>query len=435
MALISMTVGAVTDTSARFTCKVDTGPVAVDYSTDVTFPGGSTSTTPSESVNSDGVATVEAAGLAAGTRYFWRTVDNGTTDVSETGTFLTDAAAAGNPMSFTIGCIGDAGLRPVVPGTSGDAPERLSNHPIFDTIRQRAINERWARVCHLGDACYYDLGSGNHGLSSSATLAQYRSMWDDILAQGEQHDLYHDVGWVYMWDDHDYAENNSDSTATGRDNACTAYRERTPHYDLPLTGTTDSPGHYFHIGRVLCVVSDTRADRDPTANPPTILGSDQKSWLDTLLSTDDSAALIWLMPTPWIGTSSDSWGGFTEERTELVAMLADNGWTGRTYMVNADKHATALESGTGGNAQHGGFPIMLCAPLDADIGSHTTQYDQGMWLRRSGQYGTVRVDDDGTDIHITGTVWRGERPLAWHTMTTGTATRIEAGSPSHVIAL
>lgn len=433
MSMISMAVGGVTDTSARFTVKVDTGPAAIEYSTAADLSGSTTSS--SEAVDADGVATVEVTGLTAGTRYYWRTVDNGTTDTGATGQLLTDPVAVGEPAGFTVACVGDAGLRPLVPGTSGAATERLSNHPIFDTIRRRATDEDWARICHLGDICYYDLGSGNHGLSSSATAAQYRDMWDDILAQGRQHQLYRSVPWVYMWDDHDFGPNNSDSTAPGRDNACTVYRERTPHYDLPLTGTTDTTGHYFHIGRVLFIVSDTRADRDSSASPPTMLGSAQKTWLETLLGTDTSEALVWLMPTPWIGIGSDSWGGFTEERDEIAQMVEDNGWSGRILMINADKHASAIASGAGGNALFGGWPIVLCAPLDCDTGGYQNWYDQGMWIRRSGQYVTVQASDNGDDVHLTATVWRGERAMAWTTVHTGTTTEIGAGTPAAVLAL
>ncbi|MFD0772659.1 alkaline phosphatase D family protein [Streptomonospora algeriensis] len=436
--MISMAVGGVTDTAARFTVKVDTGPAAIEYSTSADMSGSTTSG--SEAVDADGVATVEVTGLSAGTRYYWRTVDNGTTDTGATGQLLTDPVAAGQPASFTVACVGDAGLRPVVPGTSGAAPERLSNHPIFDTLRQRAVAEDWARICHLGDICYYDLGSGNHGLSSSATAAQYRDMWDDILAQHRQHQLYRSVPWAYMWDDHDFGPNNSDSTSPGRDNACTVYRERVPSYDLPAGSGANPTYHSFHIGRVLFVVSDTRADRSPNSDPDTssktMLGSAQKTWLDNLLATDTSEALVWLMPSQWIGTSSDSWGNFATERDELVQMVEDNGWSGRVLMVNADKHACAIDTGSGGNASFGGWPVVLCAPLDCDSnGNEHTQYDRGMWMRRTGQYATVQAADDGTDVHLTATVWRGDRAMAWTTLNTGTTTRIGAGSPAAVLAL
>src|SRR5690606_4041925 len=203
--------------------------------------------------------------------YWWQVEDNSVLDTSVTGQLLTDPVA-GAAASFVIGVCGDAGLSPTYPGVTGSATNRLSNHPIFDALRERALAEDWRRLAHLGDACYYDLGSGNHGLSSSATAAQYRGMWDDVLAQPRQAQLYREVPWVYAWDDHDFGPNNSDSTSPGRDNACTVYRERVPSYDLPAGSGANPIYHSFVIGRVLFVVSDVRADREPGV---TMLGSAQ----------------------------------------------------------------------------------------------------------------------------------------------------------------
>src|SRR5690606_31650868 len=112
MGMISMVVGATTDTSARFVAKVDTGPVAIAYDTD---PGMSSPTTSSSvAVDAQGVATVEVTGLTANTRYYWQVVDNGTRDTSTTGTFRTDPPF-GQAASFTIALAGDAGQSPPLP--------------------------------------------------------------------------------------------------------------------------------------------------------------------------------------------------------------------------------------------------------------------------------------------------------------------------------
>lgn len=412
MATVSAVVGAVTPTTARVTAKVDNGPVriATSLNSDLSSP---TFHGP-ETVDADGVATVDLTGLSIDTRYFWAVEDNGALDTSITGQVLTDPLV-GDPASFTIALCGDAGLDPDVPGVAGDAPERLSNHPVHDTIRSRALAANWRRTVHLGDICYYDLGSGNHGLSSAATAAQYRSMWDDILSQPVQAALYRDVPWVYIWDDHDFGPNNSDSTAPGRDNAVAVYRERIPHYNLGSESSTGAVFHSFQIGRVLFVVSDTRADR----LSPTMLGDEQKSWLNGVLGASNAELLVWLMPTPWIGLASDTWAGFEDERAELVQMLDDRGWLGRTCMVSADKHVLALESGSGGNEAFGGFPIMLCASLDASPGTTTDQYDLGMRPGRN-QYGTLAVEDGGNQIQVTLTGWIGESQWSSHTFTVST---------------
>ncbi|MEU8186000.1 alkaline phosphatase D family protein [Micromonospora carbonacea] len=428
MTVVWMMVGAVTSSSAVFSARVTGGPVRVGVSTSPSFtsPAWSASTT----VDSTGVAKVSFTGLAAGTRYWWRVEDNGTVDATYTGQLRTDPVAAGQPASYVLGCIGDAGLTPTVPGVTGAATQRLSNHPIFDTVRTKALAENWARVAHLGDVCYYDLGSGNHGLSATASAAQYRSMWDDVLAQPRQHQLYREVPWVYVWDDHDFGPDNSNASSPGAANALSVYRERIPSYPLP-GGAGQPVYHSFQIGRVLHIVSDTRSARVPGS---TMLGAAQLAWLSNLLATSTAEALVWLMPTPWLGISSDTWAGFPTERNSIVSMLTAGGWTDRMVMINADAHTLAIDSGKGGNAGSGGFPVVLCAGLDATPHSYSTQYDSGAWPGRE-QYATVQVDDTGSDIALTTTVYRRERAISWVSVTTGGTTRVPAGSPCHVLAL
>lgn len=426
MTMISMIVGAVTDTTARFAVRATTGPVRVAYSASPSM------TSPSYSASaalSSGAAQVQVSGLTPDTRYWWQVEDGGVLDASATGQLLTDPPL-GEPASFTVATCGDAGLTPRWRGVAGAAPQRLSNHPVFDTIRTRALAEGWRRVCHLGDMCYYDLGSGNHGLSASATAAQYRGQWDDILAQPRQAALYRQVSLAYVWDDHDFGPNDSNSGSPGRSNACTVYRERMPSYPLPAGAGANPIYQSWQIGRVLFIASDVRSDRVPGT---TMLGAPQIAWMESVLSTSDAAALVWLMPVPWLGMTSDNWQGFPAEKAALVQMLGDLGWLDRMVQVSADKHVLAMESGRGGNASGGGFPIMLCASLDASIGSYTTQYDIGMWPGRN-QYGTVTVRDDGGDIAIGLTAWRHTRPVAWTYATTSTRRSVPPGPPSHVIA-
>lgn len=429
MTVIWMSVGAVAVTTARFAVRVTTGPVriAVSLNSGMTSPVYSSSV----AVTATGTAVVDFTGLSANTRYWWQVEDNGVLDTDPTGQLLTDPTL-GAAASFTVGVGGDAGLSPAYGGTSGSAPTRLSDSPIFDTIRTRALAEGWRRFCHIGDACYYDLGSGDHGLSASATATQYRTMWDDIYAQANQAALYREVPWVYVWDDHDFGPNNSDSTAVGRNNACTVYRERIPSYTLPAGAGANPIYHSFQIGRVLFIAWDSRADRITASS--TLLGAAQLSWLNTLLDTSTASALVILSPNPWLGTDSDSWGGFPDEQTTIIGYLTTHGWLDKTVMVSADKHVNAIDTGAGGGALLGGWPNMVCASMDSSPGSYTEQYDLGMLPARN-QYGTVAVHDAGGEITITLTAWRGETAMIWTQMVTGGTTAIPVGNAPHALAL
>lgn len=409
-----MCVGAVTDATARFNAKVTDGTsgIRVHIADNPEMAGAVATAT--ETVNGYTAATCEITGLTADTRYWWQVEDSGTLDTSTTGQFVTDPAPAGTPASFTIGLWGDAGLTPAYPGVGTQVPHRSSFHPVFATIRERALAERWRRIVSLGDEIYYNLGSGSFGLSADATVSQFRAQWDDIFLHEDRHALYRDAPWVYAWDDHDFGPNDSDSTDPGRDNVTAVYRERCPSYDLPA-GTGSNPiYHSFNIGRILFVVSDTRSDRTDS----TVLGATQTTWLENTLNASNAAALVWLMPTPWLGEHADSWAGHTTERSELADLIADTGWSGRTTMLTADIHAAAIASGAAN--PYGGWPITLCASVDATTsGASGSQYDVS-WRPGRGQYATLRVDDLGSDIALTSSICRGSRSLAWHTLTVTT---------------
>jgi len=407
MSVTNVWVGAVTSTSARVVGVVvaASSRLAVSTAADLSGPVFFGPVTPT----AEGVAAFTATGLAANTRYWFALETDGVLDTLSNGQFRTHPVV-GSQASFTVGLGGDAGLSPVEPGVAGAAPTRLSNHAVFDTARVRAISEDWLFMAHLGDMSYYDLGSGQHGLSGAATAAQYQSMWNDVLLQPAQHRLYRNVPLVYTWDDHDFGPNDSDSTSPGRNNACTVYREKLPHYPLAMSTGANPIHHSFQVGRVLFVVSDTRADRTPNSDPDgpakTMLGADQKAWLRQTLETSQASALVWLMPTPWMGTAADNWEGFATERNELTQMLIDLGWADRMCMITGDTHALALETGAGGNAGFGGFPVMMVGSFDATPFTPTGGFNLGHSSSRN-QYGTLQVADEGATISITLTGYTG----------------------------
>lgn len=415
MAVISMVVGAVTDSNARFVAKVDTGPVRVAVADNAGMAGpiffGP------EDVDAQGVAKVEATGLDPDTRFWWQVEDNGVLDTSTTGQLLTDPPL-GTIGTFTMGVAGDAGLSPDTPGTGTVlAASRLSNHSIFDTIRSRALAEGWRRFCHLGDLHYYDLGSGDHGITGGGSLANYRASYDDVLTQPRQHQLYREVSWQYLWDDHDYGPNNSDGTLATKGNAATVFRERVPHYDLAAGAGENPIYHSFVIRRTLFVCADVRYNRSPNTDPDgpskTMLGAAQKTWMDQLLATSNAKFLVWVMPDQWKGVDTDSWTSFATEQAELVQLFGDRGWLDRMCILGADAHMVALDTGS---SSAGGIPVLHAAALDASPTGNPEDFDLGGRAGRE-QHGSITVDDKGSRLVVTLTGWAGTSPPVSHTLT------------------
>lgn len=368
----------------------------------------------------DGIVSLEATGLEADTRYWYALEDDGVLDTDFAGTVRTHPPV-GEPASFTFGAAGDAGLTGA--GDDSHITSAVSNNPVFDTMRIQAAAEDWLFFAHLGDIHYRNISTANTSL--------FRAAYDDVLtyngtlgADARQGRFYRDVSLAYVWDDHDFGPNNSDSSAAGRDTACSVYRERVPHYPLPAGGGAQPIYQSWQVGRVLFVAADVRADRDPNGAPQTatktMLGTAQKVWLEQMLSTSTAEALVWIMPSQWIALGPDTWASFMHERDELVLLLGRTGWLHRTIMLTADKHALAISSGPG-NAW-GAFPIYMFASMDASYGVVEPMWDLGMSVGRQ-RYGTVRVEDRGHTIALTGTGWINGTEWKSHTA------YVHAGAP------
>lgn len=416
MAVTSMVVGATTASGATFVVRVDGGgPVQVAVADNASMDGavffGPVA------VDGQGVAKVAASGLAAGIGHWWQAFDDGDGSVSAAGRFRTHPPL-GFAASFTVAVAGDAGLTAVFPGSGSELiPDRISNHPVHDTIRSEALAGDWLMFLHVGDLHYYDLGSGLHGVAGGGSLANYRRGYDDILLQSNQAALYRDVAWHYQWDDHDYGPNNSDGTLPDKGNALQVYGERAPHRALD-----GSNGIYqsWQIGRVLFVALDCRFNRSPNTDPQspskTMLGSAQKAWLDDLLATSPAQALVVLSSSPWTGTAQDTWAGFTHERDELAAMFGDHGWLGRMVMCYGDKHALGLDSG--GTNPYGGFPLLQAASLDASpsASSATGRFDIIPDTPGRAQWGTITVQDLGNVLTIRLAGWKDTTEVGAYTL-------------------
>ena len=399
-----MAVGATTPSGATFVAKVSGGgPVRVAVAVDAAMT--SPVFTASQAVDAQGVAKVSITGLDPDTAHFYQVEDNSVLDTSVTGRFHTHPAVD-VAASFTVAFVGDAGLTPVFPGVAGGELDanRVSNHTAWDTIRTLDP----LMVVNLGDWGYPDWGS-----ALTDTLANRRSFYDDNLNQPRQAQLFREIPWVYLYDDHDFAGNDSDGTYANKANAATVYRERVPHYPLD-----DANAIYqsWQVGRVLFVAADVRYNRSPNGDTDgpskTMLGAAQKAWMDNLLSTSGAEFLVWCMPQTWISEAADSWASFTTEQAEMIAMFAGHGWAGRMCIVTADAHMVALDSG--GNSP-GNIPALVAAAIDATPLGDFTLYNLGGQQGRN-QYGTLTVVDSGTFMAVTLTGWQGTSQIVTHTI-------------------
>jgi hypothetical protein len=228
----------------------------------------------------------------------------------------------------------------------------------------------------------------------------FRRGLDRVLSQERQALFYRRTPLVYVWDDHDYGTDNSDGTSPTRDAARLYYATDFPSYPTPLSPNADGAiAQRFDIGRVRVLMTDSRSERLQT--PRTMLGAGQVDWLVRELETSAREAvplLLWVNTVPWITSDGDSegWGQFADERRRLGERITALGLGPRIVMLSGDAHMLAFDDGR--NNAHGGFVVAQAAPLDRFVRKKGGPYSHDPPDQRNGQFGVVRVTDDGETL-------------------------------------
>jgi len=236
----------------------------------------------------------------------------------------------------------------------------------YNAPDQRAFDaiaaEKPILFIHTGDLHYHD--------TNSTVVDDYRANYDSVLNQPNQAALFRSVPLAYMWDDHDFGGNDSDSTFVGQDAARAAYKERVPHYPIASTAG-GTMAQSFTIGRVRVIMTDLRSAADaPTKKDnasKTHLGTAQKNWFkQELISARDAGfpLILWVCSNPWIGelqptVDIDNWASYQTERAELANFMRDNRIT-NVALLCGDMHALAYDDGSHSDyATGGGAPLTV----------------------------------------------------------------------------
>lgn len=382
--------GAVTTQSALVKAKLisdsTAARLAVSLQSDLSFPIYSNWDT-SITVNNNRVVSFAIGGLNSNSQYYYGVEIGGTVDPLDRGQFHTFPADT-ETFTFALGSCAQIG----------------SNHAVFQTIKSK--NPLF--FFHLGDMHYQNIGVNDINL--------FRQALETVLNNSNQAALYRSVSLAYMWDDHDFGPNNSDSTAAGRTASRLTYQEYVPHYPL-AAGTGNIPIYYaFSVGRVRFIVCDSRSARSPFSatdnSSKTMLGVQQKVWFkQELLDASTSHALIvWVNTLPWIGiTGDDGWYGYSNERAELSQFLQNNNIT-NLCMISGDAHMLAIDDGT--NSYYGsgggtGFPVFHAAALDQTPSLKGGPYSEGAYPG-PGKFGLMTVIDETDTIKVQ---WSGRNHL------------------------
>ena len=369
-------VNGVTQTTAKVLVHLHNaaGSVNLRYGTD---PALATYATANAASGSNNNVLFSLSGLQANTQYYYVVEISSVVYTDRAGRFRTHPSAS---FSFAVAGDLDTGIGTRVTRTI-DALD-----PLF--------------FLFLGDQHYENINTND--------IALFRAAYETARLVPRTFELFQHRQVEYVWDDHDYCGDNTDSTATGKPAAQDSYRENAAHYTLPAGDPGQFPiYHSFVVGRVRFVVSDLRSERTPNGAADnaskSMMGATQKQWFkDELIAARDANQLvIWVCSVPWVTTvadPSDSWQGFKTERFELADFMQVNGIR-NVLRLSADSHMIALDDGSNdlftSDGKGNRHVTVHAAPLNQSNSSEGGPFSHGEFALNPNQFVLVTVTDAG----------------------------------------
>jgi phosphodiesterase/alkaline phosphatase D-like protein len=381
--------GAITDTSAIVTARIDTTTSArLEIIGSHQQP---VATALAEPMPAGTLHRFILSGLKPDTEYAYRFLSADNTPVDDEPRSFRTFPAAGKPASFRFAVASCA---------------KDTNSVVFTAAAHQ--NARF--FLHTGDF-HYDNIVENH-------VEAFRPSYDKHLSAPNMRALLAHMPLIYQWDDHDFGPNDSNKTSPSREASRRNYRELVPHYPLTVSDAAPNPGptdQAFTVGRVRFILSDLRSERDPAAHR--MMSAAQDTWLRAqfIAARDAGCPLIfWVSSVPWNGSPSkdDRWQGYPAHRAEIADFIKANHLAGKIVILAGDAHMTAIDDGSHSDfATGGGAPIRVfqAGPI-ANRGSYKGgPYSQGARYKTElnqhlHQFGLVDVADDGKHIRVT---WSG----------------------------
>jgi hypothetical protein len=458
--------GANSPTSIRFNTKINNTLVAgqeLSYvvSTNSNPSQGSTINGSTNVINSfldtGSIVSSTVTGLTANTTYYYWLYDN------RSDNYLSSSI---NTESYNYTYLGKFKTLPTstspyaFSASYGSCMQSLSTSTIFNKISEYNPNF----FIHMGDIFYWD------DATEPDYLNERESSYQSVFASGSEYIKYpgtyatpnyfpyliRNTTFDYVWDDHDYGNNNSDSTNVNKGYASQAVEALFPNYDFPSTSSiyqsasvdvsTKAINHKFTAGRIKFIVTDNRSQRSPytdTDNSSKIIWSQQQEdWFMNEMKDTAYPVKIWVNSFPWEGndsnplwTGDDGWEKYTTYRSKIANFFTANSSSiGKIIILSGDAHMTSIDDGTlspwygSGSKINPPITIHQSAPLDqggsrkggpyvlngADIWQNSSiiyqqndaNYSKAItgltssYITSNNRYGCMEVQDDLSTIKI-----------------------------------
>ena len=333
--------------------------------------------------NTNMMVAMRVGGLLPSTKYYYAVESGGVLDssIDDIGSFTTYGAGAFS-FSFVAGscCLN-------------------SDHGVYSVMK------------NLNPLFYVNMGDLHYANPNSATnIYAHRDPYESqVLSRQRAAAFFKQVPIDYVWDDHDFCGNNSDSSYVGKQNARRAYREYVPHYPLP--SPTGAIYQSYKVGRVRFIHTDLRSDRYGTS----MMGAQQKAWFksECVDARNNNEIIAWISSTTWNGNNPDNWGGFQSERTELSDFFRDS-MISNMFIICGDAHMLGIDDGSHADfsscVTNGSlYPVFAAAALNQNGSYKGGTFSEGGYFPNPsylfGQFGLVDVIDTGGDeicVHFTG---------------------------------
>lgn len=138
-----------------------------------------------------------------------------------------------------------------------------------------------------------------------------------------------------MWDDHDYADNNSDGKAKGKENSLSGWKRV---WLNPGAGTEELPGAFYRFswGDVDFFLADGRyyrsSNKAKDKKKKTMLGKEQFMWLVDGLKSSKAKFKIVASGSTLHHSEHDGWRKFTQARHDFFDVIKANNISGVVYL-------------------------------------------------------------------------------------------------------
>jgi alkaline phosphatase D len=253
--------------------------------------------------------------LQPNTRYTYQVLIDGEADPLRKGAFKT-APVAGEGVKFRIGLTSCMKLG-----------QKRSSWKLFENDKPD---------CHLtlGDTHYANTTNPNKQLEHHLVYRQ----------QPEFASVIRNIPTLAMWDDHDFGPNNSDGTASGKEQSLAGWKQ---FWGNPSTGTAKTPGAFFKFswGDVDLFVVDGRYHRSPDGDKDDdkkrMLGDEQFAWLLDGLKTSQAKFKVIASGSTLDHSEDDGWKIYTFSRHRLFDAIKENRISGVFYM-SGDIHRSLV---------------------------------------------------------------------------------------------